>query len=143
MKVVLTRKNEAVHFEAVNEDNIKINLDGSPEIGGQNLGVRPMQTLLMGLGGCSGIDVVMILQKQKINPEVFEIEIDAQRDPHNTPSLFTDIHVTFKLGGENLDDKKVLRAVSLSIEKYCSVAKILEATTQLTYSVLVNDIKVK
>ena len=53
MKVVLTRKNEAVHFEAVNEDNVKINLDGSPEIGGQNLGVRPMQTLLMGLGGCS------------------------------------------------------------------------------------------
>jgi putative redox protein len=143
MKVVLTRKNEAVHFEAVNEDNIKINLDGSPDIGGQNLGVRPMQTLLMGLGGCSGIDVVMILQKQKINPEVFEIEIDAQRDPNNTPSLFTEIHVTFKLGGENLDDKKVLRAVSLSIEKYCSVAKILEATAQLTYSVVVNDVKVK
>jgi putative redox protein len=102
-----------------------------------------MQTLLMGLGGCSGIDVVMILQKQKINPEVFEIEIDAQRDPNNTPSLFTEIHVTFKLGGENLDDKKVLRAVSLSIEKYCSVAKILEATAQLTYSVVVNDVKVK
>lgn len=138
MQVVLKRQNDAVHFEAVNEQGIKIQLDGSPDIGGENLGVRPMQMLLMGLGGCSGIDVVMILKKQKINPSSFEIVIDGDREVGVVPSLFNAIKVQFKFHGDGLDEKKVARAVSLSMDKYCSVSKTLEATAQITYAVYVN-----
>lgn len=134
MNIQLERQNSDVHFEAVNEEGIKVQLDGAPNIGGENMGARPMQLLLMGLGGCSGIDVVLILKKQKINPEVMRINIDAQR-VDAIPSIFEKIHVTFQFGGEGLDEKKLNRAVSLSMEKYCSVTKILEKSAEITHSV--------
>ena len=131
MKIVLERKNDAVHFEAKNEDGITVNIDGSPEIGGQNLGVRPMQLLLMGLGGCSGIDLKIILRREPITD--IKITIDAERQKDVEPSLFEKIHVHFDLFGA-LNPKKVERAVSLSMDKYCSVAKTLEKTATITYS---------
>ena len=140
MKITLKRQNDAVNFHAFNEDGIMVPIDGSPEIGGENLGARPMQLLIMGLGGCSAIDVVMILQKQKVNPEGIEIEINAERFKDQTPALFEDIKVSFKIKGEEKDAKKIKRAVELSMEKYCSVAKILEATAKITFDVALNGV---
>lgn len=138
MNIQLERKNDAVHFEAINEDGIKVQLDGSPNIGGENKGTRPMQMLLMGLGGCSGIDVVMILNKQKINPEVIRININATR-VDTVPSIFENIHVVFEFGGAGLDEKKLKRAVSLSMDKYCSVAKILGESASITHDIKILD----
>ncbi len=137
MKVELTRVNPFVHLEAVNEDGIVVDIDGSPNIGGQNLGVRPMQLLLMGLGGCSSMDVLTILRKQKITVDDYKVNITAERDTDNVPALFTDIHVEFILHGD-IDPDKAERAVSLSMEKYCSVTKILEKTANITHSVVIN-----
>jgi putative redox protein len=122
------------HFEAANEGGQKVNIDASPAIGGENKGARPMELLIMGLGGCSGIDVVNILKKQKIELKNFKISIDAEREADAVPSLFTKIHVTFIFDHE-VDKNKAERAVSLSMEKYCSVAKTLEKTATLTSSV--------
>ena len=137
MRIELVRKNDQVHFEARNEERIVIQIDGSPAIGGQNLGVRPMQMLLMALGGCSGIDTVSILKKQRQEIESFEISIDGEREQGKEPALFETIHVIFKLKGK-IDIDKAQKAVSLSMDKYCSVAKTLEKTARITYEVQVN-----
>ncbi|MEY5046760.1 MAG: hypothetical protein RLZZ175_119 [Bacteroidota bacterium] len=139
MKVTLARKNDAVHFVAKNEQNVELAIDGSPEIGGKDLGFRPMQMLLAGLGGCSGIDIVNILKKQRQQLDEFDIEIDGQREVGVEPSLFKDIHVIFKLKGPNLDENKVKKAVELSMDKYCSVAKTLESSAKITYEFQINS----
>ena len=133
MKIELKRKNEAVHFEAVNESGFKIAIDGSPAIGGENKGARPMELLIMGLGGCSGIDIISILKKMKQHVEDFSISIEADREQGKEPSLFEKIHVLFTLKGD-LDPAKVEKAVQLSMDKYCSVAKTLEKTATITYA---------
>lgn len=137
MHVTLKRQNDAVHFLATNQSGQSINLDGSPSDGGQDLGVRPMENLLMSLGGCSGIDIQMILKKQRQVADTLEIDISAQRQQNVTPALFDGITVLFKVTGD-LDKTKLLRAVDLSMEKYCSVAKVLEASTTITYATELN-----
>jgi len=132
MKIELRRKNNAVHLEAVNEDGTTVQIDGSPAVGGQNLGFRPMQLLLAALGGCSTIDIVGILKKQRQEIKDIKITVDGQREPNVEPSLFQAIHVHFALTG-NLDEDKVRKAVDLSMQKYCSVAKTLEKTAAITY----------
>jgi len=137
MKIVLNRIDDAFHFEAENEDGKIVNIDGARAIGGHDLGVRPMQLLIMGLGGCSAIDVVLILQKQKQIIDDLKIELDAERYEDREPSLFKNIHVTFNFKGD-LNEKRVKRAVALSMDKYCSVAKILEETATITYGSTIN-----
>lgn len=139
MIVKLQRKNSAFHFEASNEDGNTIQLDSSPDSGGEGKGVRPMQLLLMGLGGCSAIDIGLILSKQKQHIDDFSIEINGERDKEKTPALFETIHIIFKLTG-SLDGGKVKRAAKLSMEKYCSVAKTLEKTASITYSIEINGV---
>lgn len=131
MIIELTKKGN-FHFEALNEGGQKVNLDASPAIGGENKGARPMELLIMGLGGCSGIDVINILKKQKIELEDLKIKINAEREPDAIPSLFQTIHVNFAFKGE-VDKNKAERAVALSMDKYCSVAKTLEKTAKITY----------
>ena len=92
-----------------------------------------MELLIMGLGGCSGIDIINILQKQKIEVEDMKISIEAEREKDAIPSLFTDIRIHFTFKG-NLDHNKVERAINLSLEKYCSVAKTLEKTARITHT---------
>jgi putative redox protein len=134
MHIQLELKSDApYHFEAVNESGAKISIDASPSIGGQNLGPRPMELLIMGLGGCSGIDILSILRKQRIEPSSFHVSIQAEREANVEPSLFKKIHATYTFGG-SLDAAKCERAIQLSLEKYCSVAKTLEATAEITYS---------
>lgn len=93
-----------------------------------------MEMLIMGLGGCSAIDVISILTKQKITVQGLNIEIDAEREKDAIPSLFTKIHVNFIFTGP-IDQNKAERAVALSMEKYCSVAKTLEKTAVITSSI--------
>lgn len=140
MNIKLSRKNEAVHLQAVNEDGNTVDIDGSESIGGEGLGPRPMQLLLMGLGGCSSMDVLSILNKQKVVLTDYDIDINAERDQENTPSLFTDIHAKFLFAGElgEKETKKIKRAVDLSMNKYCSVTKIMEKTANITYSIYIN-----
>jgi putative redox protein len=123
-----TIKLERVHgdfgFAASDENGHTVNMDSSPESGGQNFGVRPMQMLLMGLAGCSAIDVIMILKKQKQNVEDYKMVVNGDREAGKEPSLWKNVTVEFHLYGD-IDQDKANRAVDLSINKYCSVAATL------------------
>ena len=124
-------------MQAQNEEGQSVELDGSAAIGGVGGGMRPMQLLLASLGGCSTIDVISILTKQKQTLEDIQVEVDGERDEEQVPAVFKTIHVTFKLTGD-LDQDKVSKAVSLSMDKYCSVAKMLEKTATITYDFTIN-----
>lgn len=137
MKISLKRLNNGVHFQAKNEDGNTVDIDGSPAIGGENLGVRPMQLLLMGLASCSSMDMISILTKQKQSIKDYDVEVEAERDSENTPSLFTTIMVSFIVNGE-VDTKKAIRATKLSMDKYCSVSKIMEKTATINYQLVLN-----
>ncbi len=134
MRIELKRKNDAFNFEASNEEGQIINMDASPDIGGENKGVRPTQLLPMALGGCSAIDITLILKKQKQEITDFQISIEAERETGQTANMFTSFHIIYKLTG-NIDRGKAERAVALSMEKYCSVAKTLEKTAKITWEV--------
>ena len=139
MRIELKRIDDAFNFEAISETGNKAFMDAGEDIGGHNKGVRPMQMLLMGLGGCSGIDIVMILKKQKQEIESFEISIDGEREKGKEPSIWETIQIHFKLKGK-IDKEKAERAVQLSMQKYCSVAKTLGAAGgALSYKVSVNE----
>ncbi len=138
MQIQIQRVNEAVHLKATNDQGHVVLVDGSEKIGGQNLGVRPMQLLLVALGSCASMDVLSILKKQRQVVDEYEVLVDGVRDDEKVPSLFKSIHVTFLLKGE-LDIKKVHRAIDLSINTYCSVSKTLEKTATITSSFKIND----
>jgi putative redox protein len=138
MRIELKRLDDAFHFEAISETGNIAHMDAGENIGGHNKGVRPMQMLLMGLGGCSAIDIVMILKKQKQIIDSFEISIDGERQPGKEPSLWETVEIHFKLKG-TIEKEKAERAVQLSMDKYCSVSKTLElAGAKVTYKVSVN-----
>lgn len=137
MKIQLKRKNDAVLMEATNENGNSILMDGSPTVGGVDGGFRPMQTVLAALGGCSAIDVVDILKKQRQPLEDLEVEINAEREDKPAPSVFTAIDVHFKFKGD-LNEAKVQKAVELSIDKYCSVARMLEKSAIITFQITIN-----
>jgi len=132
--IELNRLNEAFHFEARNENGNKIHLDASPDIGGTNQGMRPMQLLLAAMGGCSAIDLINILKKQKQELKDIKVTVHGEREKDAVPSLYTKVHAHFKLFGK-LDKDKVDKAVILAVEKYCSVAKTLEVKAKITHSV--------
>ena len=111
-------------FEATDAFGHTVRLDTSPEEGGKNFGVRPMQMLLMGLGACSGIDIVSILKKQRQTIEGFRMTIDGEREKGKYATIWKDIRIVFELKG-NIDPQKARRACELSIDKYCSVAATL------------------
>lgn len=111
-------------FTATDEAGKSITMDTSPDDGGKGYGVRPMQALLMGLGGCSGIDVVSILKKKKQTITSFRMEISGEREKDKIPALWEKVHVVFHLAGE-ITEEHAQHAVSLSIDKYCSVAETL------------------
>jgi putative redox protein len=133
MKIVINRINQAVHLKAVNESGQSIDMDGSPGIGGEELGMRPMEVLLSSLAGCSSMDVLSILKKMREDIQDYQVEITGERNPDEVPSIFNKIHVHFILKGD-LNTKNVEKAVSLSMEKYCSVSKMLEKSAEITHS---------
>lgn len=124
--IELKRKHGDFGFEAKDTNGHTVKIDSSTETGGENYGVRPMQMLLMALGGCSGIDIVSILKKQRQNVEDFNMYIEGDRQKDTDPSLWEHINIVFELKG-NVDIEKAKRACELSISKYCSVAATLRA----------------
>ncbi len=112
-------------------------IDGSPAIGGRNLGPRPMELVLAGLGGCTAMDVIEILRKQRQDVTDCVIEVDAER-AETVPKVFTRIHLHYTVTGRALKPAAVERAVTLSAEKYCSVSAMLQSTASIhhTWSVV-------
>jgi putative redox protein len=107
-------------------------MDGAPEQGGRNLGVRPMEMLLLGMGGCTEFDVIHILTKGRHLVDLCEVELTAER-ADTEPKVFSQIHVHFRVAGPGLTEKAVERAVKLSAEKYCSASIMLGATAKITH----------
>ena len=109
-----------------------ITMDGPIEIGGENLGIRPMEMLLLGVAGCTMIDVVTTLKKMRQDLSHCETRISAER-ANEHPKVFTDIHIHFIIKGKDIDPKKVDKAISLSAEKYCSASIMLGKTAKITH----------
>ena len=107
-------------------------MDGPPEHGGRNLAARPMEMVLLGLGGCTAFDVVHILQKARQNVTNCNVEVKAER-ADTIPAVFTKIHVHYVVSGNRLSDNQVKRAVKLSAEKYCSVSIMLAEAAEITH----------
>jgi putative redox protein len=107
-------------------------MDGPPESGGRDIGIRPMEMLLIGMGGCTAFDVVMILQRARQAVTDCVVEVSAERSD-DVPRIFTSIHVHFVVSGDDLSDKQVARAVQLSAEKYCSASIMLGKAADITH----------
>ncbi|MFM9836675.1 MAG: OsmC family protein [Cyclobacteriaceae bacterium] len=134
IKIELNRLDNDLLMEAVNDMGNKVQMDGSPADGGHDKAFRPMQMLLAAMGGCSTVDVVTILRKQREELKDIKITVTAEREKGVTPSLYTEVHAHFRLYGD-IDEDKAQKAVALSVGKYCSVAKTLEKTAKVTFSV--------
>lgn len=138
MKVELERVHGDYGFLAKDEAGHELKFDSSAEHGGNNFGVRPMQSLLMALGVCSGIDIVSVLKKQKQNFSSFKINIEGKRQNAKPISLWKTIHITFQFSGD-INEEKAKKACALSIEKYCSVAETLRrAGAEINWSTQIN-----
>lgn len=139
IKIELDRVSGDFGFEAKDAGGHIVRMDSSPESGGAGFGIRPMQMLLMGLGGCSGIDIVSILNKQRQPIEAFHMTIEGEREKGKEPTLWENVHVHFALKGA-IDPDKAKKACELSMDKYCSVAATLrEARCTITWKVSVNN----
>jgi putative redox protein len=121
-----------VSFSGESESGHSVLMDGAPEAGGKNLGPRPMEMILMGVGGCTSFDVVMILKKGRQDISDCVVEIEAVR-ANMDPKVFTHIHLHFILTGKNLNRTQVERAIHLSAEKYCSASIMLKNTVEITH----------
>jgi len=119
-------------FVGESESGHSVVMDGSPEFGGRNLGARPMEMLLLGMGGCASFDVVSMLKKSKQDLIDCEVNITAER-AETEPKVFTKIHLHFILSGNNLSEARVARAIELSAEKYCSASIMLGKTAVVTH----------
>jgi putative redox protein len=129
-------------FEAKDENGHIVRMDSNPANGGWDFGVRPMQMLLMGLGGCSGIDVISILKKQRQDVKDYKMIVKGERETGKEPSLWKDIEVEFHIFGP-VDKDKAERAVELSMNKYCSVAAtLMGAGTKITWKTFVHPVHV-
>ena len=114
-------------------------MDGPPDHGGRNLGVRPMEMLLIGMGGCTQFDVLLILRKSRQAVSDCVVELEAERATED-PKVFTRIHAHFIVSGHNLSEKHVARAIELSAEKYCSASIMLGARAEITHDYEIRDV---
>jgi putative redox protein len=138
VRIQLDRVNGDFGFEAKDALGHIVRMDSNPESGGEDFGVRPMQMLLMGLGGCSGIDIVSILKKQRQTIAGFSMSIEGHREHGKEPALWASVHILFELTGE-IDPDKAKKACELSMEKYCSVAATLRGSgSAITWGVTIN-----
>lgn len=120
-------------FSGTTPSGHELKMDAAPEIGGENTGARPTELLLNAVAGCTGIDIISILQKMRLNPTSFKMDVSGNRaDDH--PKRFTEIHIHYALEGE-LPEDKVIRAIKLSKDKYCSVSHTLNASITASYSI--------
>jgi putative redox protein len=142
MEVVLNRLDQDFHFEAKGSSPIPVHIDAAEGIGGHNAGARPMELLLMGLGGCTAIDVILILKKQRQIVEDFQIRVQGDREKiegtEKTP--FSNINIQFELKGA-IDGNKALKAIQMSMDKYCSATAQLEPSASITHTLVLNGEK--
>ncbi len=142
MEVVLNRLDQDFHFEAKGSSPIPVHIDAAEGIGGHNAGARPMELLLMGLGGCTAIDVIIILKKQRQIVEDFQIRVSGDREKiegtEKTP--FRQINIQFELKGQ-IDGSKALKAIQMSMDKYCSATAQLEPSSTITHTLVLNGEK--
>jgi len=142
MEVVLNRLDQDFHFEAKGSSPIPVHIDAAEGIGGHNAGARPMELLLMGLGGCTAIDVILILKKQRQIIDDFQIRVQGDREKidgtEKTP--FRQINIQFELTGV-IDVHKALKAIQMSMDKYCSATAQLEPSATITHTLLLNGEK--
>tara|TARA_B110000208_G_C11341854_1_gene274054 strand:+ start:54 stop:479 length:426 start_codon:yes stop_codon:yes gene_type:complete len=141
MKVALERINQDYLFKVENSNGHSVLLDNKSKKEGEVAGISPMELLLMGLAGCSSIDVVAILNKQKLNPTSLKMEVEGERNETEIPSLFNKINVKVIVDGK-ISPEKIRRAVQLSFDKYCSVSKTLEHTAEINYLIFLNGTKI-
>lgn len=135
MEIKLKRIGDAYHMEGSGQSPVKVNIDASEDIGGENLGARPMELLLMGLGGCTSIDVILVLKKQKQDLKEYEVTVSGERETieGTMMNVFRKIHIHYKLFGD-IDEKRVERAIKLSMEKYCSATGQLRDSAEITHT---------
>jgi putative redox protein len=133
VKVEINRIDADFRMEAVNDKGNSIVMDAGPNDGGHDSGFRPMQLLLAALGGCSAIDLIAILRKQREPLKDVKITVTGERETGVVPALYTEANIHFKLFGD-INRDKAERAIALSVEKYCSVAKTLEKSAKVTHS---------
>lgn len=133
MVVEISRFDDAFGMEARNEQGATVRMDANPEVGGHDQGFRPMQMLLAGVGGCSTIDILLILKKQRQNVQDIKIRVEGKREPLGDANIFRQIHAHYTIMGD-VDVAKAERAIALSMEKYCSVSKMLEPLATITTS---------
>ena len=120
------------HFRGTDAADNTIDFDLGPDAGGEGLGVGPMTAVAMSLASCSLIDVQIVLAKKRLKADTMHVTVDAERrDEH--PRVYNKVHLTYRFTGENLDEKKVRRAIDLSLEKYCSVNGMVRETAEVTY----------
>lgn len=137
INVVVERRDDSFHFVGSNEQGIEVHLDDpSSRPDGQGVGMSPMQMLLVSLGACSGIDLASILGKGRQQVDGLRIRITGKKPDGVAPSLYEHIHVVFEVDGP-VDPSRVERAVDLSLGKYCSVAKTIEPTAEITAAYVV------
>ena len=142
MKISLNRINEDYLFEATSSNGMNVLLDNKSKKEGKVEGISPMEVLLMGVAGCSSIDVVAILNKQRINPVTLRMEVEGVRDPNAVPAPFQEINISLFLEGEDISPEKAKRAAQLSFDKYCSVSKSLDPNIKINQIIFVNGEKV-
>ena len=123
---------EGSTFEGVAGSGHRVTMDVAPEVGGRNLGLRPMEMVLLGLGGCTAIDVLHMLRKGRQPITDMRVELDAER-ADDVPKVFTKVHLHFVLTGAGLDPHKIERAINLSASKYCSASMMLNKTAEMTH----------
>ena len=138
MKIKVSWAGEAL-FVGESTTGHKVLMDGPTEGGGHDLGPRPMEMLLLGIGACSSYDVISILKKARQDVVSCEVEVSSER-AKTEPKVFTDIHIHFKVTGKDLKEKHVERAVSLSAEKYCSASIMLGETAKISHSFEIFDV---
>ncbi len=133
MKVQLERINDAIQFRAKNESGYEFSIASAEELEG----VSPMEMVAMSLGGCSSVDILSILDKQRQTVERYDVDVEAERATDEVPSVFKSMHVTYHVEGD-VDPEKMRRAIELSLDKYCSVSHMLEETADISYAFTVN-----
>lgn len=138
VNVHLERQEADFHFKATNAEGLSIDIDdGTAYEDGKGHGVGPMQLLMMAIGGCSGVDIVSILQKGRQQIDSFSIDVSGTKPDGVAPSVYETVEVHFILEG-SIDAGRVQRAVELSLGKYCSVSRIIEKTAEISYRYTIN-----
>lgn len=137
MKIKITKKNDDFHLEAENETGKTLSMDAYESVGGKNLGFKPLELFPTALGGCSAIDVISILKKQKQEITDLQITVEGKRETGKTANLFIQFYIHFAFTGK-VSREKAEKAILLSLEKYCTAVKILEKSAVVNFSLSVN-----